>query len=333
MIRISQLFIIFTFLFSTVFPAAGEVHPLTSKSKYWKIVSHQFLELVKEESGYSREYLKEKMEEEGRIIGQVVVNKAGNSFVLVSAEIGSVLFGISQDGKVVWRNTRLAKNEFLVVDPVEGVISSKLAGDERGNALLIWRRREENQNLDEFINARLINPYGHVVWDRILLKNEPVAFFQIKNWPKQGWLITFATIGHEIKDGRMVAQLLNTQGQKRWGEKGLTLGVNGSYSGKNLVFPIQDTPDTFFLLWHDNPPKYQAQRVDAQGRFLWPKPVVLGEGSEDFSPWGKFSKIRLTLAPNSQVEAVLYRGIANDAHVDLEKYRVLVSPDGKVERK
>jgi hypothetical protein len=279
--------------------------------------------------------------------GQVLPRKDGGAILLVvpPEPDNLVLLRVSADGKVTWRdNNPEGKRKAERHEDYK----PRIAGDGQGNVLLVWLAALPNAEVEQGeteppLVARLFNDRGKVLEQTVLLRGQSTDSFELWPWPEQGWLITYATGGPHAFDSHVMAQLIGADGQKRWGEQGLTLGESGNNGGACPVFAIQDSPGSFFLLWHDRQKSYRAQRVDARGQFLWRAPIVVGEGSQNYCPGrDEFRRIQLTETPEvtpaseaKPIQAWLYRGTGHyvGSLEALVQYRVIVSPDGKVERK
>ncbi|MBI2093105.1 MAG: zf-HC2 domain-containing protein [Candidatus Omnitrophica bacterium] len=292
--------------------AAAQSERLDENSKLYEMLSGEFSALSERFGHYS-----------GPLLVQTIRHDNGGSTLLVYKDAAGprpVLFGISQEGTISWRNY-----EALEDLPRYGgyVYAPRLAGGDEHQALLLW------YGTDPWgVHARLFDGTGKIVWTQEVFKDDGEGHLNLLFWPAHGWLVTYSTF-----DG-VVIQLVGTNGEKHWGAEGFTLSAKKS--GYNPVSVIQDTPTSAFILWYDyehfEEPRrsttFTAQRIGPDGKRLWAAPVLVGE-APSFA-LVRPREIELTLLNDSAIQADLYKGIAGDAVWRVIEYTAIISSDGRV---
>ena len=288
---------------------AEPVEPLDKSSGVYEILAGEWSAINERFGPYS-----------GGLLLQTVRHAHGASTLLVYKDAAGprpVLFGISKDGAITWRN----------YDPLEGipnyVYAPHIAGGGDGKTLLMWYGTDPRG-----VHARLFDGTGTTVWTQEVFKDRGQGHLNLLSWPEYGWVVTYSTF-----DG-VVTQLVGTHGERRWGVEGVTLSAKKS--GHNPVSVIQDSPTSVFVLWYDygqfEEPRrgttFTAQRMGLDGKLLWASPVIVGDAPSFALVTPR--EIKLTLLSDSAVQADLYKGIAGDAIWQVTEYTAIISSDGQI---
>ncbi|NIR51637.1 T9SS type A sorting domain-containing protein [candidate division KSB1 bacterium] len=164
-----------------------------------------------------------------------------------------------------------------------------IISDSKDGAIVVWPDRRNPNVLPEIYAARL-DGGGEPAWTQpeVLVSSTITAGTEPVVIPDSGGVIISWIAPDEIgsTNDNILAQYINSQGQKMWGDNGRI--VSETEGRKRNVRMVRADPNTIFILWEDlsTGPDWDisAQRIDSNGNLIGLEVEVVNVTGDQINP-------------------------------------------------